>query len=205
MRKFARMRIASWAAGMVLAGAALAQESKQPPAMSAEEQAMMQKWMAFATPGEPHKLLAAKEGSWTNKVTMWQKPDGPPTTSEGSSEFKLIMDGRYLQDTTQGSFQGMPFMGNGLTGYDNMKKKYVSTWIDNMGTGIMTAEGTYDAASKSFTYMSEGPDVSSGKYKPVKSVEKMTGPDSWTMEMYGKTPDGKGWWKMMQIDYTRKQ
>ena len=186
-----------------IAGAA--DKQAEAPAMSAEEQAMMQKWHEFMTPGEPHKLLAAKAGSWVGKVTMWQTPDAPPETSPATSEQKLIMDGRYLEDHTQGSFMGMPFAGHGITGYDNMKKKFVSTWIDNMGTGIMMSEGTYDAATKTFTYMGEGPDVMTGKYKPMKGIEKMTGPDQWSMEMLNQTADGKGWWKMMEIVYTRKK
>ena len=177
MRGLARVRVATVAVGLLFAGAAVADKPAQPPAMSPEEQAMMQKWQAFMTPGDPHKVLAAKVGSWTNKVTIWMAPGAPPTTTEGTSEFNTIMDGRYLTDMTTGSFQGTPFQGHGLTGYDNMKKKYTSMWIDNMGTGIMTAEGTYDAATKTFTYRGEGPDVMADKYKPVKSVEKITGPD----------------------------
>ena len=36
-----------------------------------------------------------------------------------------------------------------------MKKKFVGSWVDNMGTGIMFSEGTYDPATKTFTYTSE--------------------------------------------------
>ena len=207
MSRTAQLRVAAVLAGWTLAAtAATAQEKpKAPASMSAEEQAMMQKWHAFMTPGEPHQRLAAKVGTWTNKVTMWQAPGAPPATSEGTSEFKMILDGRYLQDATQGSFMGMPFQGQGLTAYDNIKKKYVSTWIDNMGTGIMTAEGDFDPATKTFTYLGAGPDVMSGKYIPMKSVEKIDGPDQWVMTMYSKTPDGKDWWKTMEVVYTRKQ
>ena len=42
-----------------------------------------------------------------------------------------------------------------VEGYDNVKKKFLASWIDNMGTGIMNLEGTYDAATKSLTYHAE--------------------------------------------------
>jgi hypothetical protein len=37
-------------------------------------------------------------------------------------------------------------------GYDNAKKKFVSTWIDNMGTGMMTAEGEWNPSKKSIEF-----------------------------------------------------
>lgn len=207
MRPSFRIRSAALiAAGtLVLAAAASAQESDQQPAMSAEEKAMMEKWHAFMTPGEPHKVLAAKVGTWTAKVSMWQAPGAPPSTSEGMSTMEMILDGRYLKDTFTGSYNGMPFQGSGLTAYDNIKKKYVSTWIDNMGTGIMVSEGTYDPATKTLNSTGESPDLMTWKYNPAKGVERYLGPDHWAMEMHSPTPDGKGWFKMMEIDYTRKK
>jgi hypothetical protein len=189
---------------MLVAAAPRAQETGTPPAMSAEEQAMMQKWQVFMTPGSEHALLATKAGSWTATVTMWSAEGAPPQVTTGTSEMVMILGGRYLQDTTNSNFNGMPFEGHGLTAYDNLKKKFVSTWIDNMGTGIMTSEGTYDAATKTFTYLGTSPDPMTGKYVPMKGVEIMRSASQWTSEMYNKTKDGKGWWKSMQIDYTRK-
>ena len=43
---------------------------------------------------------------------------------------------------------GMPFQGMSTMAYDNGKKTFMSTWIDNMGTGILETEGTYDAGTK---------------------------------------------------------
>ena len=206
------MRTRAWVpllmivAGTTCAGmlaAAVDKPTQQPPTMSPEEQAMMQKWQAFMTPGEPHKLLAAKAGSWSTKVTMWPAPGAPPSTSDGTSDFKMILDGRYLQETAQGTFQGMPFVGHGVTGFDNLKQKFVSSWFDNMSTGIMIAEGTYDPATKTWTYSGEGPDVMAGEHKPMKSIEKTPSPDQSIVEVYNQTPDGKGWWKSMEMVYTR--
>ena len=47
----------------------VAQEGEE---MSAEQQEMMQKWMAFMTPGEPHKRLAERVGTWNFTAKMWQ-------------------------------------------------------------------------------------------------------------------------------------
>ena len=42
----------------------------------------------------------------------------------------------------------MSFTGMAIEGYDNVKKKFVSSWIDNMGTMILNSEGTYDPAAQ---------------------------------------------------------
>jgi hypothetical protein len=68
---------------------------------------------------------------------------------------------------------GQPFHGIGFTGYDNLKKKYVMSWMDNAATGIMYSEGTYDPATKTFTYVGECPDVMNGKYARSRTVDKM--------------------------------
>lgn len=200
------MRSRSWivVASMCFLGiqAASAQEASQ--AMSAEEQAMMEKWGAFMTPGEPHKLLAGMAGTWTVQVKFWMTPDAEPEISQGTSRMEMILDGRYMVEEYTGTFQGMPFLGRGLGGFDNLKQKYVSTWIDNMGTGIMTAEGTYDAASRTFEFMGIAPDPMAGEHKPMKTVQKLDA-DAMHIDMFSQTPDGKGWWRTMEMTYTRKK
>jgi hypothetical protein len=187
-------------AGLVAAAATAAFAWQSGKDTEAE---MMAKWTAFATPGEAHHLLDPKVGQWTMKVIMYM-PGAPPMESTGTSEMKWILDGRYLEDTTEGSFQGMPFHGRGLTAYDNLKKTYVTSWVDNMGTGISTGEGTWDAASKSFRYSAETPDVLADKYVPARTVETLVDADHWTVESFSAGPDGKEM-KMMRIEYARAQ
>ena len=55
-----------------------------------------------------------------------------------------------------------------------MKKKYVSTWIDNMGTGVLTWEGLYDASSNSITMMGEYMDPMSGKMKKSRTITNLS-------------------------------
>src|SRR6185503_4508262 len=112
-----------------------------------------------ATPGTPHKGLAALEGTWTAKVKSWMKPGAPPMESEGTAEQKMVLEGRFLEQRFSGNFMGQAFNGLGHTGYDNFKKKYVSTWMDNMGTMVMVMEGTADATGKVTTYTGTIDDV----------------------------------------------
>jgi hypothetical protein len=166
----------------------------------------MKAWMDFATPGEQHKALAKSDGKWTAETSMWMEPDKPAMTSTGESTNKMILGGRYQMSEHKGSFMGMPFEGVAITGYDNHKKKYVSTWIDNMGTGIMQMEGTWDDGTKTMTMEGKMEDITrEGKYCEMKETLKMVDDDHMVMEMYG--PDNKTGkqYKTMEIKYTRKK
>lgn len=162
----------------------------------------MAKFKAFATPGEHHKALDYKVGKWTGHVSCWMMPGQPAMESDCTSEVKWIMDGRYLMENAKGSFMGQPFEGMGISGYDNLKQKYVYSWIDNMGTGISTGEGTLDAAKKVLTATSAMPDPASGKYVTTRSTETKTDNDNWKMEMYAPGKDGKEF-LTMRIEYKR--
>jgi hypothetical protein len=189
---------------LATAGAAvgLAQGDKQGKPQDAS--AIMEKMKAFATPGEGHKVLESRVGNWTIEVKVFEPGETEPTVSTGTSSVKWIFDGRYLHEEVSGSFMEMPFQGVGTTGYDNLKKKYVGSWIDNMGTGIGRSEGTYDAATKTFTFSFEAPDVMAGKYVKGRSIEKMVDADHYSAEMYQPGPDGKEY-KSMELHYMRKK
>ncbi|MBA3556753.1 MAG: DUF1579 family protein, partial [Gemmatimonadales bacterium] len=141
IRKLALGGMLALAAYLVAVTSVAAQEAAQ---MSAEEQAMMQKWAEYATPGEPHQRLASMAGDWTWTSKWWMAPDAPPEESSGTTSSSMAMDGRYLMENYEGSMMGQPFKGHAITGFDNFRDEYVSTWIDNMGTGMMTSRGTYD-------------------------------------------------------------
>jgi len=181
---------------------AFRQEKKPAEAVAPKDDPALAKMKEFATPGPAHKVLDGKVGKWNAQVKGWTQPGAQPTTDTGTAEIKWIMDGRYLEDTFKGTFMGAPFHGRGITGFDNLKKKYFATWIDTAGTGIMHSEGTFDSASKTFTYMGECPDCMAGKYVKSRTIDKLVDADHWTMQMYSPGPDGKEFMSM-EIAYTR--
>lgn len=181
------------------AGKAVDQEAEK---MKAE---MMAKWQEYATPGENHKALDQLVGNWDYTVKFWETPESEPSESTGTSEIEWILGGRYIQQTTKGMAMGQEFEGLGLMGYDNAKKEYVSVWIDNMGTGLMTGTGTYNAETKTFedkgTFSCP---VEDEKDKPYRTVTTINSPDQFTFEMYAPGQDGKEA-RMMEIVYKRKK
>jgi hypothetical protein len=174
-------------------------------------QEMMKQMMEMSKLNENHKLLADMNGSWNYTIKMWMSPDpnAPPQESKGTATRKSVMGGRYfVMDVTgkmqmpgeDGKMKDMQFKGMAVEGYDNMKKKFVSSWIDNMGTGIQFSEGTYDPAAKTFTFNMEM-EMMPGMKTPVREVLKMTDKDHMMLEWYENRGGQEK--KTMEIAYTR--
>ena len=165
----------------------------------------MKNWMAYATPGEPHKMLAKSNGTWIGDITMWMAPDSPAVTSKATMVNKMVMGGRYQVSETKGNMMGMPFNGMGTTAYDNHKKVFISTWIDNIGTGLLKMEGPWDDATKSTTLTGKMVDPMTGRECDFKEVYKIIDDDHQVMEMYGPDPKTGKPFKGMEIKLTRKK
>jgi len=179
-------------------------------APSAED---MQKMMEMTKLNENHKLLTDSVGNWSYTVKMWMNgdPSSKPDISKGTATRKAIMDGRFVvMDVTgkmdmpgpDGKMKSMTFKGHGLEGYDNVKKKFVGTWMDNMGTGIMMSQGDYDPSTKTFTYNSEV-EMMPGMKTPIREVLKINDKDHMTFEWYENR--GGQDVKTMEINYTRSK
>jgi Protein of unknown function (DUF1579) len=166
-----------------------------------DQQAMMEAWQKSMTPGPMHELLAKRVGEWNAEVTMWMDPSQPPSTMESKTVCESMLGGRYFKSTHTGTMMGMPFEGYEINGYDNVKQKFFDFWIDNMGTGMMTSEGTYDEATKTFTYNGMMTDPMSGMDMNVKELIKITDNDTSTLEMY--VDQGGQEMKTMEIKFTR--
>ncbi|MCE1165853.1 MAG: DUF1579 domain-containing protein [Bacteroidetes bacterium] len=162
----------------------------------------MKKWMDYMTPGKEQQAMAKLNGDWNFTSKFWMDPAGEPQTSTGTAKFESLLGGRYSQLKVAGKMMGMDFEGIGVTGYDNGKKKYYSTWVDNFGTGIMTMEGVYDENSKQTIYTGKSFDPISNSDMDMKQTVKVINDNTCEMEMFSIV-NGKEF-KNMEITYTRK-
>jgi hypothetical protein len=175
-----------------------------------DEKAMWDMMEKLGTPGENHKLLENMVGDWTYTIKFTMSPGGEPKQATGTATTKSIMGGRYFVQEVKGTMPvpgpdgkevNKPFEGISTTAYDNAKSKFVNSWIDNMSTGIMSSEGTYDAATKTFTYL--GSMECMGMTSKTRTVIKIIDKDKHTLEMY-ESMNGQPETKGMEITYTRK-
>jgi hypothetical protein len=164
----------------------------------AQDMKAMQDYM---TPGDVHKMIAKYDGTWNSAVSVWMKPGDAPMTSKSVAVNTMILGGRYQQSKITGDYGGAPFEGFSLLSYDNAKKVFTSTWIDNFGTGTMTLEGTWDAASKTIIFKGKMFDPMSNKNIDIKETIQYVDDNTMKNQMFMESTSGES--KTMEIISTR--
>lgn len=162
------------------------------------EQEMMENWMRNATPGPQHAKLAKEVGDYI--VSMEER--GQPMT--GEAKIEMILDGRVQVQHFTMDYQGMPFKGFGMTGFDNFTQRYWFTWNDNMSTGLYSLYGNEEDGGKRIVF--EGKMDKPGlnmKQCQTKHVFTYLNDREFKMEIWDfpGTPEEK---KTMDMTYKRK-
>ena len=165
---------------------------------------MMKNWQDYMTPGDVHKMMAKWDGTWNGEVTVWMYPGAPEQKSTSTAVNKMIMNGLYQQSTHSGDMMGMPFNGMGTVAYDIHRKEFISTWIDNMGSGIMVLKGPWDEATKTITLKGKMVDPGTKADFDVRETFKIIDDNNQEMTMYVTMP-GEKEFNTMNIKYTRKK
>jgi hypothetical protein len=178
----------------------MARESAQRKTIDMQD--AMDVYQEMGTPGASHRLLAWMAGSWNVKSSCLMEPGGKPIESTGTSEQKMVLGGRFLQQDYSGDMMGTPFSGIGYCGYDNHTEKYISTWMDSMGTSIYYFEGTASADGRTINQTCDYDDPVRGPVR-WRSVTSLVDDNSYRFEMYSTDEGGKEE-RMAEMTYTRR-
>lgn len=171
-----------------------------------EEQEMdpaMEAWVKAGVPGEHHQHLAAYAGEWEVKGQMWMEPGADPMPIEGVMTAKMVLGGRYLKTHYESEFMGQPFEGVGYDAYDNIKGKYVGTWMDTMSTMMPSFHGSCEDGGKTRTMKAKMEEPGTGKIWKSKSVTTWIDENSYKMESW-RSAEGVEPFKEMEFTATRK-
>ncbi|NJN64673.1 MAG: DUF1579 domain-containing protein [Acidobacteria bacterium] len=186
----------------VIGGAALAQDAA--PAADDAMQQMMQAYAAYGAVGPEHDALAKRVGTYDAVVKMWMAPGTEPQISKAVSEVRLALDGRFILESFKGDIPQMgPFEGMGITGFDNMKKQYVTIWVDSMSSGVMRGFGAASDDGKTIEWETESPDLVANRYKTMRMVEIEVDAKTRKMEAYDTAQDGAEFLSM-EITYKKR-
>ena len=187
-----------------------AQESadpgKDPAGQSPGEAGLtaeMQAWMAAGLPNEHHEHLSRMAGEWDMHLKMWMEPGAPPTDFTGETSNTMIMGGRFLQSQISSELGGRQLESMGLEGYDNVKKKHISLFIDNSGTAMQLSEGECSEGGKVITSWSESLDPVSDKITKMRSRLTIVSDDRYIFEAWEQGSDGE-YIRKAEITHTRQ-
>jgi hypothetical protein len=171
---------------------------------AAQDPAAMQKWEETMKLGPAHEFLQqAFTGEWDLEIKMWMDPQADPMTSKGTATIEPMFGGRFVRERVKADMMGQPWEGEGTTGYDNVKKQFISTWMDSMGTGIMMMRGSISPDGKTLTFIGEMDEPMTGEMgKAIRVAITVDSKDRHRMQMseilYGDP------FTVMELTYTRK-
>ena len=162
------------------------------PAASTPDSATMAKnWQNYMAVTDVQKMMASWNGTWTGDISMWEKPGAAPQKTKAVTVNKMILGGRYQVSTSTATMMGMPFEGQNTLAYDNAKKIFISSWIDNMGTGMLTMKGTWDTATKTINFSGSMVDPSTGNEINERQTFTVIDDKTQLMQMFVTGADGK--------------
>ncbi|HLW66737.1 MAG TPA: DUF1579 family protein [Gemmataceae bacterium] len=145
-------------------------------------------------PGPEHDKFKDMVGDWETTVKM------AGAETKGKASYKIGFNGFFMIEEFEADFGGFKFHGRGQTGYCPVRKKYITTWIDNMDPSPLVMSGNFDKEGKTLTENGEG--TREGKLVKLKSVGTMPDKDTMLFHFY-EVKDGKDV-EMMSITYKRK-
>lgn len=140
------------AQGVASASAATATTAVPAAPPAGMTQAEMDAYAAAAAPGEMHAWLAKGTGSWKGVSRNWSAPNTEPMSSEATMSSRMELGGRFLMNDVRTEWPEIgTFEGRATLGYDVAQRMFVSSWVDNMGTGMMTGTGQLSDDRKTLT------------------------------------------------------
>jgi hypothetical protein len=170
----------------------------------------------YSRPGPYHQMLANLIGTWDFQGKFYSGNSNPDSnkvlgTFSGTLVRKSLADGRFFYVELTGGKIQMPIQDGKMKevaaqrieieGFDNVKKKFVLTYINNhIGSGIVLAEGRYDSTRKTIFYEWEDEQVPGKKFR-VRERFVILDNNHYKMEYY-REQDGKVF-KATEISCTR--
>ena len=184
-------------------GEAHANGHEEHAEMTPEQQAEMAEWAKIAAPGDAHKHLEYFVGTWNTKTKIYMGgPGSEPMESDGQSDMKWVLGGRFIMDEHKGTMMGMPYEGIGMTGYDNFRNLYISSWSSNMGTNMLLMAGSRHPKTGVFTYYGEMDEPNLKVIgRTVKYVTRIVDADHFTFEIIDLHAGDD--YKVIELSYER--
>jgi hypothetical protein len=176
--------------------AAYAQASKQPDTMT--------QLLDYSRPGAAHAELEKLAGSWSFQ-------DAELAFVKGTLVRKPIYNGRFYSVEMTGGKLPVPvadgkmkeefYQSMQIEGFDNPKKKYITTSINNhIGSDIQMQTGTFDAAKQTFTFEWDD-ELIPGQIQKNRRVLTISDVNHYKEEFYEIR--GNEFVKVRELDYTK--
>ncbi len=166
--------------------------AEDKPGVSTDQDDIVAKRFAKAsTPAEQHEWLAGFAGKWKMVSRYMIMPDTPAVESTGTSEFKMLMDGRFLVESQDANGGAGPFKGMGVVGFNTLTGKAERVWFDTTSTGMVKSEGDLLADRNEIRWVDTWIDPLANEVRSVTSILRKVSDTEFTFqqtnEYHGQT------------------
>lgn len=152
-----------------------------PPAVGRGASAIPER---YGMPGPMHRMLELQEGVWNETAMLYSAPGAKPVTIEQQVFNMMTMEGLFLQSTHIAMVNGRPFKAISTTGFDNTRNIFMNTWMDNMSSGMVYSEGTFDPKKNLITYTGQMQTAGSNRPIPFRQEVVFTDKDNMVVRTY---------------------
>ena len=153
--------------------------------LSPEEQ--MKAMTEFGSLAPEHALLQKLAGNWDLAIKMRFGPNEAWQEMPGTIEAESVLGGRFVLQRYRSSMMGQPFEGIGMLGYDKLKQRFTTSWMDVSSTCVASSEG--QAEGNTIHYVGRISDLITPRGRRFRTVETIVDDDHWTSDMFD-TIDG---------------
>jgi hypothetical protein len=172
----------------------------EPPQSSQQD---VPGWIRRGLPGSGHEALQPLVGKWRVRYevygTLGRRGDEPPIVSEDiTTRREWIGEGRFIEDTTEGTLMGAPIWRRGWLAYSNMERRYEWVTIDNINTTMMSyasapGSGPQQPISVVGAFIDQGVagEETVGKRVEMRTVIRIDNNDRHMFELYFQRPGHK--------------
>jgi len=139
------------------------------------------------SPTAEHHRLGEAVGRWAVECTYFMLPGQPPLQARAQDNIERV--GPYWTlSNFRSEMMGAPFRGHAAVGFDPVKNKWVSTWIDSMSPFLFVLEGGFDTSGKVLAMTGE---VAGLDGRPVRyrTREEHLSRDHRVLDMFHTMPD----------------
>ncbi|MBM3986312.1 MAG: DUF1579 domain-containing protein [Planctomycetes bacterium] len=164
--------------------------------------ALTKRYQDAMTQGEAHAWLAKLEGKWKTSGKLLTEANAPAVEMTGTSEFKMLMDGRFLVESHEAGGSAGPFRGMGMIGFNNITQKYERVWFDTTSTAMLKSEGEYVAEGNNLRWVDQRSDPRTSRL--IETTSKLTVESDGAMTLLTMENHGSGPFKALEVHYRRE-
>jgi hypothetical protein len=147
---------------------------------------------------EPTDIFEKDVGTWDVELTITPAPGAQPIVQKGVSQNRRVGGGRWLVTDLR---VDSGFEGHGVYGWDAALGKYVGVWVDSMLGSIARSTGTWDAAARTMTLVTEA--TSQGRVVRYREITQLRDDGTQLYSNLMPLPDG-GEFEMLRAIHRRR-